>query len=146
MGGIANGNGGLVVLSTVEEYDPVTDTWTKRTDMPTTRSAFGISAVKEKIYVIGGAIVFPLGNVEGLKTVEEYDTVTDSWTKRNDISTARVALSASAINGKIYAIGGGPVIGWTSIVEEYDTGERIPQSVNPAGKLTTTWGEIKTQN
>ena len=140
MGGIA---GGLVVLSTVEEYDPVTDTWTKRTDMPTPRSAFGISAVKEKIYVIGGAInaAFQMS-----KTVEEYDTVTDSWTKRNDISTARVALSASAINGKIYAIGGGPVIGWTSIVEEYDTGERIPQSVNPAGKLTTTWGEIKTQN
>jgi len=43
------------------------------------------------------------------------------WTKRADMPTARYALSVSAVNGKIYAIGG--IIGprqATSIVEEYD--------------------------
>jgi len=44
----------------------------------------------------------------------------DTWAKRADMPTARWYLSASAVNGKIYAIGGqNPTI--LSIVEEYDT-------------------------
>jgi len=51
-------------------------------------------------------------------------------------------LSTSAVNGKIYAIGGTLGSPWDGIstVEEYDTGF---MPVNPAGKLPTLWGEIK---
>ena len=47
--------GGLVVFSTVEAYDPATDTWTKKTDMPTARDVLSTIAVNGKIYAIGGA-------------------------------------------------------------------------------------------
>jgi len=62
IGGTTNGN---IALSTVEVYDPVTDTWTKETDMPTARYDLSANAVDGKIYAIGGQ--------DGV-TVEEYDT------------------------------------------------------------------------
>jgi len=54
--------------------------------------------------------------------VEEYDSTTDTWTTKTKMPTARGYLSASAVNGKIYAIGGGRTLSTSglSTVEEYD--------------------------
>jgi hypothetical protein len=99
----------------VEEYDPATDTWTRKADMPTAREALSTSVVNGKIYAIGG--VTTSGSY--LSTVEEYDPATDIWTRKADMPTAREAPSTSMVNGRIYAIGG-----WVSraisTVEEYD--------------------------
>lgn len=43
-----------VIYSTVEEYDPVTDTWTYKEDMPTERVYLATSVFDGKIYAIGG--------------------------------------------------------------------------------------------
>jgi N-acetylneuraminic acid mutarotase len=106
-----------VPLKIVEEYNPATDTWTRKTDMPTARSALSVSVVDGKIYAIGGAE----GIGAPLQTVEEYNPATDMWTNNADMPTARFALSTSTVNGKIYAIGGS-MGGFraVSIVEEYD--------------------------
>jgi hypothetical protein len=111
--------------STVEEYDPATDTWTKKADMPTARQWLSTSVVDGKIYAIGG---------KTLSTVEEYDPATDTWMKKADMPTARLGLSTSVVNGRIYAIGasGG------SVVEEYDTGVGIRvRTISPSeGRVT----------
>ena len=143
---------GAPAVSTVEEYDPASDTWTKKADMPTARKAPGTSVVDGKIYAIGGATgaeappVDPMGFI--LSTVEVYDPATDTWTMKADMPTARTFLSTSVVNGKIYAIGGDVALWpWSPIptVEEYDTGfvPPKPTGVEAKGKLTTTWGEIK---
>jgi N-acetylneuraminic acid mutarotase len=87
-----------VPLSTVEEYDPATDTWTKKKDIPTGRWGLSTSVVNGKIYVIGGTAgrVAPWGS---LTTVEEYDLATDSWRKRTDMQNTRYGLSTSVVNG-----------------------------------------------
>ena len=107
------------ILSTVEEYDPVTNTWTRKADMPTARGWIQPSSpvVDGKIYVIGGGD----DSVWDLPTVEEYDPATDTWTRKADMPTPRWCLATSAVDGKIYAIGGAPndYIG-LSTVEEYD--------------------------
>jgi N-acetylneuraminic acid mutarotase len=121
IGGVIFDNAGnQKSLSTVEEYDPKTDTWTKKSDISTARFFFAACEVNGKIYVIGGLNSID-GNFKDLLTMEEYDPDIDKWTQKTDMPTSRYWLSASAVNGKIYAIGGlkannGPL----STVEEYD--------------------------
>jgi len=103
-------------FSAVEEYNPATDTWTKKADMPTARGWLSTSAVNGKIYAIGGS----LGGGRFINIVEEYNPTTDTWARKADMPTRRDDLSTCVVNGKIYAIGGlsgGVVI---STVEEYD--------------------------
>jgi hypothetical protein len=61
---------------TVEEYDPATDTWTTKTDMPTARLSLCSGVVNGNIHAIGGAEV-----VGVLSAVEEYDPATGSVLK-----------------------------------------------------------------
>jgi len=111
-------SGGSSILSTVEEYNPATDTWTTKAPMPTARTTvLATSAVNGIIYVIGGV---RYGTV--ISTVEAYDPATDTWTTKTPMPRARGFLATSALNEKIYAIGGSLGSPWSGIstVEEYD--------------------------
>ncbi|MBL7144352.1 MAG: hypothetical protein ISS76_08970, partial [Phycisphaerae bacterium] len=107
------------VLSTVEEYDPVTDTWTTKADMPTARGWTSPSSavVDGKIFVIGG-----WDGSKTISTVEEYDPTTDTWTRKVDMPTQRTDIATCTVDGKVYAIGGYPPVGYAALktVEMYD--------------------------
>jgi len=98
-------------------YDPVSDTWERKTDAPTARSWQSPTAgvVDGRIYVIGGDFGPPDADVE------EYDPAMDTWTTRADMPTPRGALSTTALNDKIYVIGGTVTLfnDVLSTVEEY---------------------------
>ena len=95
-------------LSTVEEYDPVKDKWTKMADMPTPRAMLSTSVVNGKIYAFGGTNQkLGVNDFPTLPTVEEYDPAKDKWTKKGDMPIARGGCSAGVVSGKIYLIGGG---------------------------------------
>jgi N-acetylneuraminic acid mutarotase len=94
-----------------EEYNPITDTWTNQTTMPTPRVNFGIAVYQNKIYCIGGST--SNAGVTGINEV--YDPATDTWEAKSSMPTPRDRLSASIVNGKIYLIGGS-----TNVNEVYD--------------------------
>ena len=119
-------------LSTVEEYDPATDTWTKKSDLPNVRYFLSTSVVDDKVYAIGGG--------PNARAIEEYDPTTDTWIGRASMPTGRNMLATSAANGKIYAIGGGSGL---STVEEYTPEGWQSSPVSPQGKLPTKWGKEK---
>jgi len=146
IGGTANWQSGPD-LSTVEEYDPVTDKWTKKTDMSSKRFGISTAVVNGKIYVIGGAKALN-GQLSIFSQPEVYDPVTDKWTELADMQVPRLWLSSSAVNGKIYAIGGSLQAGagaenFSSVVEEYIPEDWQPEAISPRGKLPTRWGEVK---
>jgi len=103
--------------NSVFEYDPATDVWTRKADAPTVRSWQSPTAgvADGRIYVIGGDAGPPDAEVE------EYDPATDTWTARADMPTPRGALSITALNGRIYVIGGTVTLfnDVLSTVEEY---------------------------
>ena len=137
---------GDMSLSTVEMYDPETDAWERRADMPTARAAVSVSVVDGKIYAIGGSekkkYQVPRGfgvDAKELPTVEMYDPATDTWTQKADMPTPR-ETSTCVVDGKIYAIGGAAATNYKknkpwrlATVEVYD----------PA---TDTWEKVRDMN
>jgi N-acetylneuraminic acid mutarotase len=107
--------------------------WLTRAPMPTPRNAFGIATVKGKIYVAGGWGFTGPDQQGVLNVLEVYDVAADTWTPRASMPTARNALAAAAVNGKIYAMGGWTGTEVTAKVERYD----------PA---TDTWTEVRPMN
>jgi len=104
--------------STAWEYDPASDMWTRKADMPTGKARLSTSVVDGKIYAIGGS---PHRDAE-VSTVEVYDPATDTWMRVADMPRARNWHTSSVVNGKIYTIGGKiyPSETMVSTVEEYD--------------------------
>ena len=120
-------------LPTVEMYDPLTDTWTQKTDMPTVRSYLSTSVMDGKIYAIGG---MSNSNEQGrLETVEMYDPLTDTWAKAREITHPRSCAAISVVNGEIYAIGGR---GWSGIQNKPDP---YLSSVEVFNLKTNQWQE-----
>ena len=105
-------------LSTVEEYDPTTDTWTKKSDMPNKRGWHSAIVLDGKIYIIGGCNT-PAGPSTGtaILTVDVYDPAADSWSQKGNIPGRIGAGFTNVVDGKIYVFGG---YGGLDKVREYD--------------------------
>jgi N-acetylneuraminic acid mutarotase len=83
------------------EYDPATDNWTRKADIPGlgTRQTMGFG-LGSKGYVGSGAVGFPCTFT---KELYEYDALTDSWTQKNDLpGQARWGALSIVMNGKAY--------------------------------------------
>jgi N-acetylneuraminic acid mutarotase len=100
----------------------VDNSWKTKAPMPTARAFLGVAVVNGKIYAIGGG---NNGNntVAGptlLNVNEEYDPVTNTWTTKEPMPTARQFFGIAVYNNKIYCIGGstnGPKL---AVNEVYD--------------------------
>ena len=90
------------VLSDVEKYDPVTDTWEAVAPMKIRRVGHGAAVVNGCIYVFGG-------NFWGdfLTSCEKYDPVTDTWTSIADMPGGELAsMVCVSLAGHVYLAGG----------------------------------------
>jgi N-acetylneuraminic acid mutarotase len=109
-------------LSTLEVYNPRTDTWTRKAPMPTARWGATASEIGGIIYVVGG-----LNSSDYLATVEAYQPKTDTWSTKAPMPAARAFTAAVVINGILYVaggachgVGGSCFGGYSQSVEAYD--------------------------
>lgn len=97
----------------VEAYDPQTDTWSRKQDMPVPRIHFGLGVVAGKVYIIGGKT----GIHEKTDRVDIYDPATDTWAKAPQMPVQRDLDfdSVAVASNRIYVIGGA-----LPVIEEYN--------------------------
>jgi len=96
-------------VATVEVYNPQSNTWLRKKDIPTHRSYASSFIYDNKIYIAGG------WNEIEKKTkdiVEIYDPILDSWSKAASMNKERSSFGITAHNGFYYAFG--------SFIEKYN--------------------------
>jgi N-acetylneuraminic acid mutarotase len=104
---IPRGSVDQIVVGTNEEYDPATNTWRARADMPQPRNHYLAEAVDGKIYAIDGRIgsVF-VTKSDTIDLVESYDPVADHWSYASRAPSNRGDVAGDEHNGIIYIAGG----------------------------------------
>jgi N-acetylneuraminic acid mutarotase len=127
VGGNIIENGDEFSVSVVESYNPQTDTWTRKADVPVARFVLSTVVAGGKLFAVGG-VMWP--SQEFVAAFEAYDVDTDAWESKADMPVARaLTRSAHLIDEEIYTIGG---------EQDY-----MPvMAYNPA---TDTWREVTRQ-
>lgn len=116
-GSAANGNNGDVI--TVYRYDPSSNTWTRKADMPEARDRFsGAALINGKVYLAGGK------NSSGVAQNQTwcYDIATDTWSVKANMPFAHYhsySAGDSAAGGKLWVIGGTKSVGFTLSAETW---------------------------
>jgi N-acetylneuraminic acid mutarotase len=93
----------------VYEYDPASDQWTKKKNMPLLSHHLAVTEFKGKIYVMGGFVKPDKGPTawQPIDNAWEYDPANDTWKALASLPSKRGSAGAAVVNGKIYVIGGG---------------------------------------
>lgn len=110
-GGSPIRTGGRSVLpGRVIEYDPVTDKWTSKKQMPRPAEHMTVAEYHGKIYLFGGTSTEHPGETVAdnfyLDDSWEYDPADDAWRALAPMPTKRQAGAGVEAGGKIYVIGG----------------------------------------
>jgi hypothetical protein len=105
----ADGTLQQVNVSTLEVFDPRSNTWTTRAPMPQARGGLAAAAHGGKLYVFGGEQWVPDQKVFADSWV--YDPSKDRWDAMPPMPTARHGLGAATLNNRIHVFGGGLQVG-----------------------------------
>lgn len=95
----------------VDEYDPVTGSWTTKTSAPRSRDHFMAVEKDGKIYVAGGRKSDnTTGDFDFSQTIGEvdvYDIANDSWdTLPNNLPTERAGTPTAILGNELFIMGG----------------------------------------
>ena len=136
-------------------YDPTTNVWTRKADMPFTvaYSAGQQGTISGKLYVYAGVTINPDGSA-GPQRFFRYNPATNTWATLGTPSYARTGGTSGVINGRFYLIGGllpagrfgagkaydvhiyDPATGWTKKpLGQYGLDSRDLASAPQGGKL-----------
>ena len=87
-----DGDGTQCTLSSVEAYDPQSNTWSAVAPIGTARRVFGLAVMRGKLYAVGGCS----NGAAALATAEAYDPQHDRWEAVAPLASARRALALVA--------------------------------------------------
>lgn len=130
--------------------------WTGQLAAPTAREHAASAVVDGKLYVAGGQIT-DSGTTPGPATaiLEVFDPATNTWSTAHPMPTARMGLTLTAYNGKLYAIGGrtdGSSVSAVNTVEIYNPATNVwtagtglglaPRYHAAAAAINTSFGDL----
>jgi N-acetylneuraminic acid mutarotase len=90
----------------VEEYNPVSDTWSlPKERMPTARSGGASGTDGRRIYVAGGEVT-TTELVGAFRAIEAYDPVTNSWMTLPSMPMPRHGVAGGVIGNRFHLVSG----------------------------------------
>ena len=111
---------GRQTLSTVESYDIEKDSWIEVSSLPIPLHHTTVVTYDGMLHVIGGYTTSPRGGWLPSDRHFVYRPESDTWSESARMPTARGALTAQEIDGRIYAIGGATSSAILATNEAYD--------------------------
>jgi len=124
IGGFESAGSTVKPSNKTEAYDPITDTWTVKAEMPYPAVYHSSVVVGAKIYVLTSP--FQIGRNQVLDSpIQIYDTKTNSWSLGPFLPTTQSSADAALIldeQGRelIYIFGGGGYGTYSDLVQIYD--------------------------
>lgn len=111
-------------------YDPVADAWQTLPNMPSQRNHVGAGVIDGKFYVVAGRLGAGFTS-EQTAVLEVYDPVTNTWTTREPIPTARSGMNAMVAYGCLHTFGGESAAGIFAAHEAYSPLSDSWQNLEP---------------
>jgi N-acetylneuraminic acid mutarotase len=100
---VAGGFRQLQASALLDVYDPGTNMWAQRADLPATRDHACGAAIAGQLHFVGGRTV---QTNSPRPDVWSFDPGTNMWTPRAPMPTGRGGMGCGAIGNKLYATGG----------------------------------------
>ncbi len=98
------------------EYDPITDSWTENTPMPTPRTFFGLVVHENKIYILDKTGV-----------LEVYNAETDTWETKTSMQPITSTIKhVSVVQGKLHVIEGNIHYIYDILADSWSNGTSVP--------------------
>lgn len=110
----------LSVSNAVEVYDPGKDRWYLVAPLPKPLHHAVAVVANQRLFVLGGFAPSLTSVWNPVNSVFEYLPSENRWRERRPMLTARGALAAAVLDGKIFAIGGYDGRRSLPVVEVYD--------------------------
>jgi N-acetylneuraminic acid mutarotase/prenyltransferase beta subunit len=93
--------------TTVQAYDPLTDTWETKAPLSVARGWMGSVVGHDELLYVAGGSVEKLSSSLALAIVERYSPATNSWERLPNLLRPRMwPAAAKGLGGEIYVIGG----------------------------------------
>lgn len=122
-------------LNVTEVYNPLTNSWTKKSPMSIPVLGAASTVLNGKIYVIGGSRHFQEGwELVTVGSNQVYDPENDAWSTRAGLPTAVGYAAAAATSGvtapkKIYLVGGSTQTSYSQVTYAYDSADNVWSTV-----------------
>lgn len=120
----------------VDVYDPATDTWSRCAPLPEPRVKPGVSAVKGRLYALGGR-----HGAVNTSSIVEYDPKANTWTHMADLPVGVRHGASAALNDVIYMCGGWSPNDAKGVIHadvwRFDPATRTVESVAPMPEART---------
>ncbi|XP_061423336.1 kelch-like protein 9 isoform X1 [Lethenteron reissneri] len=109
----------LLVSRDMRIYDERARRWRCLTPMDAPRYQHGIAVVGNFLFVVGGQSNYDTKGKTAVDTVFRYDPRYDRWAHMTPLNEKRTFFHLSALNGRLYAVGGRNASGELATVECY---------------------------
>ncbi len=109
----------FTIVAKSSEYDPGTNAWSAKADMPAARWGAGSAVVNSRLFILGGT-----AGGSGTATAFAYDPTGDVWSVKTEMTQMRKQATASAVGARLFVIGG------TSSSSDFGVGLSINEEFN----------------